>query len=445
MTKTTRRILFYGLVLLFLLGGGTIVLYAQGWRLDVARRRLTQVGGIYVRSTPTDIRIVLDGHPAKASRRFFDNGVLLNDLFPKTYTLTIEKEGYRPWRRTISVTPAGVAEISAAVLVPEPTPTAGSVEWLWPAGNGMSVIKTGSGTVLAGGKEFPSGPISPQDGAGGLVLAVEQRSGRSFVIDARTGTSTEITAPFAHAKRLLGLPEKDPQTTAVIDRHDGALIALAGEQRIALVDTAAGTATLATPPGSRDRIRVPALANGVLVYARVSGGAPATSTLFLYRQTTRRTEAISEKIPGAPVAISWIDDERAAILRENGTLLSLDIGRRTLEPLAEGVRLWSFTDDGARFAAVGKDSMEIISPGGKGYWRFNLPDIATLSGISWYHDGEHLFLHYPDRVLFLDLDDGGLENLTLVAETPQGIYDPRTNALTFIDTHGALRAATFPQ
>ena len=57
MTRGTRRWLFYGLLALFLIAGASVVLYAEGVRLDFTTGKISKIGAIFVRSYPDDAAI----------------------------------------------------------------------------------------------------------------------------------------------------------------------------------------------------------------------------------------------------------------------------------------------------------------------------------------------------------------------------------------------------
>ncbi len=118
----TRRNLFYLFCLAFLILGTGTVLFAQGWRLDLGTWRINKIGGIFIRSSPRDASITIDTIPVKNNSWLLQNGTFINNLFPKTYFLTLEKPGFHTWKLHVSVAPSLVSEISYAVLVPsEPT------------------------------------------------------------------------------------------------------------------------------------------------------------------------------------------------------------------------------------------------------------------------------------------------------------------------------------
>ena len=77
-------------------------------------------------------------------------------------------------------------------------------------------------------------------------------------------------------------------------------------------------------------------------------------------------------------------------------------------------------------------SIEIFSFATDDYWRFNIPNVADVGSLTWYRDNRHLFVTYPDRTAFLDLDDKTLEDLATVVDTNRFDYDAVSNRFYFI-------------
>ena len=118
MTRRTRRILFYFLVALFVFVGSSVVLYADGWRLDLSTFHTEKVGGISVRAFPQNAAIALDGKDMPNQSNFLSHGTLISNLFPKNYALGLSLEGYNAWKENAAVDPSLVVEMKYAVLVP---------------------------------------------------------------------------------------------------------------------------------------------------------------------------------------------------------------------------------------------------------------------------------------------------------------------------------------
>jgi len=71
MTRKTRKILFFVFFLIFLLGAPLIILYYQGYRFDLEKKSLTQTGGLFLKVTPKQAEIYIDGELVKKTDFFF--------------------------------------------------------------------------------------------------------------------------------------------------------------------------------------------------------------------------------------------------------------------------------------------------------------------------------------------------------------------------------------
>ena len=143
--------------------------------------------------------------------------------------------------------------------------------------------------------------------------------------------------------------------------------------------------------------------------------------------------------------LQWSSRGILAILQEDGALYLYDPNARTLAGRANDVRNFVWSEDGTMLATLEHRSIEIFSlTDGTQYWRLNLPEVERIAALTWYADKQHLFLHYPDRIAFVGLDDRSLENIKTVAETPHGVYRANENRLYFIGTDDLLRRLDFP-
>lgn len=112
MTRRTRRIFFLFFLLIFIILVPIIILYAEGYSLDIEKRTLISSGGIYLKSYPTKADILINNKPSGKTNKF------LKRLMPKNYDVKVEKEGYHSWLKTIIVEPGLVARFDDIFLVP---------------------------------------------------------------------------------------------------------------------------------------------------------------------------------------------------------------------------------------------------------------------------------------------------------------------------------------
>lgn len=109
MTLIKRRIILFFTVILFIALSVGLVFYAMGYRFNPSYNEIRQVGIIDVAATPSDADIYLDGE--KVGNR---SPYQIKDLYPGTYRVSVQKEGYQTWEKDILVNAREVSWIRNA-------------------------------------------------------------------------------------------------------------------------------------------------------------------------------------------------------------------------------------------------------------------------------------------------------------------------------------------
>lgn len=115
MTKTTKRIMFYSAVAVFLALSYIISLYAQGYRYNFTERRFVRTGAIYLKAN-TDADVFLD-NKLVGSTTFIGNSYLINNLLPGVYEVKLSKNNFFQWQKKILVEEGLVNEFSRILLL----------------------------------------------------------------------------------------------------------------------------------------------------------------------------------------------------------------------------------------------------------------------------------------------------------------------------------------
>ena len=425
MTRRFRRALFYFLILVFLAAGSALVLYAQGRRLDLRTGRLTEVGGIYIRSLPSNANIFLDGEPVRNRSGFFQSGTLITDLFPQPYRLRLELDGYHPLERTVAVEPAMVVALESALLVPKDARTVlqGPVREFWLLSDILA--RDTDGKLNLQNRELPGSSVLGWTEDGNQVLTGDQ-AGNMFWSDIRTSTST----PLAPLLRRLNLriststavfPDPFNSSNLILEQPD--LLALLNRDRGQFLAIASSTAT--------SSISRTAVSSAALAWTSYSG-KEKTSELTIYDKFFGNKRVISRPLPGRTVKAKWRENV-LGLQQDGGEFYLYRNGDDSWTSVASDVRDFEFGPNGDRVALRNGEGLEIIDfRNEKEYRRFKLPDAGKIRGLIWLEDGEHLLLPYPDRTFFLDLDDLGLENFFPITPTSNIAYDPGSNRLYYL-------------
>ena len=118
MNYRTRSVLFWASTVLFAVIAVLSVAYASGYRYS-QEFGVTLVGGLAVSTAPsTETEIRVNGKLMKRTT-LFSRSIFLQNLTPGPYTVSVSKEGFLTWQKTVTVEPELVTAIQA-ILVEDP-------------------------------------------------------------------------------------------------------------------------------------------------------------------------------------------------------------------------------------------------------------------------------------------------------------------------------------
>jgi hypothetical protein len=446
MKLQTRRRIFYVFILLFVVIGAVVVLYAEGWRINLSTLEAEKAGGIYVRSYPNNAQITLNGKLIQNQSAFLSPGTFISGLFPKTYTLALSAPGYDAWTENAPVVPSLVTEMKYAVLVPKTatnvaTGTAAVANYF--ETNGNVVVTNANATITWLGKTIGYGTVVSHSAnlKTAIIRTIRASTGATTysLYDFTAATSTNLSVWLKQSNIA-----STPSTNIFIDQYDGTNIIAQTPTKIISVnsDTHRMTAIDTAPAG--ETIESPiAVSASELAWARYTAG---TSQVVVYDKFSGDTIDSSLVINGQIRQLAWVQNNILGILASDNTLYLYNVPNEKLTTLANDVRHFYPTTDGSAVAALEYHGLEIFAFNDMpDYYRFNLPYSADVQGLLWYKDDTHLFVQYSDYVAFLDLADTAIKNLTTVSLGTDSSYNPQENALYLIDNGQKLLRFDFPQ
>ncbi|MBU4350825.1 hypothetical protein L6250_01415 [Candidatus Parcubacteria bacterium] len=118
MTKRKRTVLFFTCLISFLVIAPLIVLYSQGYRLDPRNRTITKTGAFYIKASPKNCDVFIDGKLVSKTDFLFGTD-LIENLIPGTYLMEIGKQGYIPWQKNLKIKAMMTTEAKNIVLFPQ--------------------------------------------------------------------------------------------------------------------------------------------------------------------------------------------------------------------------------------------------------------------------------------------------------------------------------------
>ncbi len=404
MSKKSRRIIFYALVLFFLIAGSATIFYAEGWRLAFPQLKLEKVGGLYISVHPSGALIYLDGRRAEEKPGLFQDGILINNLLPGSYKLDISESGYQNFSQSAAVVPSMVTKLEKIVLapaeanayIPSPTSTAPAIKDFWVVGQENMLIKIGSQLILNGqkikGRELLGETPDNQN-----LLTFDPSLGNYYLTDLSSATaSVDLTA---FAKNYF--PKLNSNIQFFADNQDAGLLIVKSENYWGAFDIS---------KYQINSLPYPALKN---IYAEI------------------------KKV--------YFNGSQIYILESSGILMRYDNSSAAENIMAGGVKDFSVSPDGSQVAALKSDSILIFESGDASLdSTFTPADIKNAGGLTWYSDNSHLFVVYPDKVNFLSLDDQKFENYQTISAAAKAAYFPALNYLYVLEK-GKIYYFQFPQ
>lgn len=166
MKKSTRTFLFFIFFGIFLLAAPAVILYSQGYRLDLENLSIVKTGAIFLEPRPAPVELYINENLVKKSNFVFQN-IYIGNLLPKTYFIEIKKQGYFGWNKTLMIFPKLVTEAKNIYLFPDNAATKKIAD------NVLNFYFSPSGEKFAFVNTFPTPQIniySAQNTNDGIIL-----------------------------------------------------------------------------------------------------------------------------------------------------------------------------------------------------------------------------------------------------------------------------------
>lgn len=117
MSRTTRRILFYCAIALFIGVGYIVLVYAQGYQYNFSEARFVRSGALYVKVN-TSANVLINGK-FNSSTSLLGNSASIGGLAPATYTLSVQKESWSSWQKKVTIVAGFVEDFSRVMILPQ--------------------------------------------------------------------------------------------------------------------------------------------------------------------------------------------------------------------------------------------------------------------------------------------------------------------------------------
>lgn len=429
MTKRARKALICWLFLFFLGIGSVVILYAQGWRIHGKTLLPVKIGALYVRPLPSSAMVAIDEKEITDKTSLFSNGFFENNIIPDIYTVSVRAEGYETWQKRIRILPSLITQFKYVVLIPikEEKVFEKEIDEFRIARNTL-ITKDGNGNLFANGILL----------SGNEIIATSEQE--PYLVSYRRARE-QFALERYDAKETVFFKSSSSQMTIVPEQSQPTIIAQS-KYALRIIE-------IKNSPETRAILRVEKTLLAITASQRwvawAEKDSEKNSRVYLYNILTRATSSEPHLFPGIITKLSFSPQGILGVLQDRGDAYTLDPSSGVQRILANDVRDFVFEKEGLSIAALERTGIEIVPlTSSEKYRRFSIQDASLIASIEWYRDGQHLFLHYPDTVKFLDFEDNEATALVTVAETPNAEYNPVANELYYLKNR-ILMKKVFPR
>lgn len=347
MHKTLRRTLFTVFFLAFFVVGALLIIKTQGLVFDWENMKLLKTGGVYIRAVPSDAKILIDGKPYKKPISLFNKGTLIKDLFPREYTILVERDGRTPWKKTLTVESGLVAAASNIRLferAPKMIPLSPrAVDDFWITREG--VVESAEGKLFFQNAEI-KGIRVKEHAENRSAIITEDAKGNLFFIDlVKPLNAVNAGELFSSLSKKAGKTQKAERILLHPFSANSFLVEAKGE--VFLVDTRKLTAEIILKSTST----LPALfvesANEIMA---IRGTKVEGYNFLLNSPFSFSLPAPSEKIFANRGGNIFF------LLEKSGTLHFFDRAAASSSIIAEGTSRIIFSPDETRALIIGRNS-----------------------------------------------------------------------------------------
>jgi len=119
--KRLGYLVFFSVV--FVICVPIFILYAKGYRFDINKAfQISETGGLYINTDQSGISIYVNGEIVRKTS-IIQKSVFVQSLKPGTYQVSVSKDAFQTWNKTLKVFPEIVTEARSFSLKTEPVLT----------------------------------------------------------------------------------------------------------------------------------------------------------------------------------------------------------------------------------------------------------------------------------------------------------------------------------
>ena len=435
MNLKIRRSIFYALIVIFLILVFFIIPYSNGWRFDFSTFSFVRLGGLYLNVEPTEFSVRVDKLTFEIKSSFMKSGLLIANLFPKTYHVSIQKNGYQSWNKNLTIKPSIVTQVYPIILILEKkseelletkvkdfSPNVNYLAW-----KDMNNKLRIDGKIIKG-TDFIAWLAGERS-----VLVYDEITKNYFVINpAQNNSALNINLLFNNLKYQKNIDDKNPIKRIFAHPSNKNKLVLITNKNLYVLDFYKPSLEI--------------MKNGQYTLFSVSGEEiffTDTSSLYRYDLNKNETATILNQEGINSLEISPNNQFIAFSSGNKLALLDRSKNENNLINLIDNPIFFKFSPDSKKIAVVYNDNKIKIFFIGDDYELFNKKATGTSSfdinsldpslPIAWHNNSCYLFVKSEKSLKFLEINDDQPVNLqTIDTGIDKYFYNDQKNVIYLI-------------
>ncbi|MEK7463310.1 MAG: hypothetical protein AAB621_03055 [Patescibacteria group bacterium] len=457
MNLKIRRLIFYALIIIFLILAFFIIPYSNGWRFDPGTLSFVKLGGLYLNVEPAEASVqvspltsVLGAGVNKLNfeikSSFMKSGLLIANLFPKTYHISVQKTGYQSWNKNTTIKPSLVTQIYPIILIPEKSNKKLleiKVNNFFPSTNYLAWQDT-SNRLKIGGKIIKGTKFLTWLAGEKSALVYDETTKNYLVINpAQNNSALNINLLFDNLKYQknidprtyeLGEGVDDKNTIKNVIGHplDKNKLVLATDKNLYILDFYKPSLEIINP----DQYNL-FTASGEEIFFTDS------NSLYSYNLNKNENLVLSKQ-KNIDLLEASPNNQFVAFSSDNKLmLLDRTKSENGLTNLVENPTYFKFSPDNKKIAAVYDnnkikiffigDDYELFNKKIMGSSFFDTGSLSSDSPIAWHSNSSYIFVKSGTDLKFLEINDDSPVNLQIIdTDVDKYFYNRQENTIYLI-------------
>ena len=435
MNLKIRRTIFYILIFVFFVLTIFIIPYSNGWRFDFNTLSFVKLGGIYLETQPTDTQIKIDKLVFQAKAGLIKSGLLVANLFPKTYKVSIQKDGYQTWNKNIIVKPSLVTQIHQIILLPEKwneETIAKNIQDFFSNNNGYVVVKDTVGKLKVDGKTIKGTQFLSWLYGEKSALVYDDVNKNFLVINlSQNNTASNINIIFENLRYQKSILDTDPIKKALPMFGDKNKLVLATNKSIYLLDFYKPSLEI--------------MINGQYNLLNTDSDEIFFSDenkLYSYNINSKQKSILSQTSRIDSLEISPNNQLIAFSNKTTLNLLERTKDTENIKIIIENPSYFKFSPDSKKLLAQNNNQIKILFLGNDydlfqkkqmSSSTFALSNLNNDFKIVWHPNSAYIFIKKEDRLELLEIDDATLALQSVNIDADKYFFDQTSETIYIIN------------